>query len=264
MEHSASIQEITVLLADMEGFRGLPERLGVDTVRFMAKYFDLLSHQIHAHGGTIAEFVGDTVVAFWNASEHAANACRAAVACQRALQTTHISGSTLKARIGIHSGTAVVGTVGSGTQRGFKIMGDTVNTAAALERVNKRYGTKIIIGEETWRLASKHIHVRELDGLLVQNRSAELQIYELLGLVGDEWERPNWLSLYEVGLEAYRARNFNAAIDSFRSLLNVKESDKPSQVMLERCSLLLRAQSKAGDDATIATNTPRSHLICKS
>ena len=125
---AASVQEITVLLADMEGFSGLPERLGVDAVRFLAEYFDLMSDQIQAHGGTITEFVGDTVVAYWNAPEHAANACRAAVACQKALQqTTHVSGNTLKARIGINSGSAVLGNRGSSTQRSFTIMGASRN-----------------------------------------------------------------------------------------------------------------------------------------
>jgi TolB-like protein len=245
----------------MEGFRGVPERLGVNAVPFMTEYFDLMSHHIHAHGGTITKFVVDAVVAFWNTPEHAANACRAAVACQRVLQKTiHVGGNPLKARIGINSGTVVVGTVGPSTLRSFTIMGETLNVAAALERACMRYGTKIIIGEETWRLASKQIHVRELDGLLVQGHSAELQIYKLLGFVGDEWERPNWLPLYEAGLEAYRARNFSAANDSFRTLLTIKESDKPSQVMLERCSLLLKAQPKANNDATVATKTPRRHL----
>src|SRR6185436_16620064 len=77
-EHPASVQEITVLLADMEGFRGVPERLGVNAVPFMTEYFDLMSHHIHAHGGTITKFVVDAVVDFWNTPEHAANACRAA------------------------------------------------------------------------------------------------------------------------------------------------------------------------------------------
>jgi class 3 adenylate cyclase len=267
-EHSASVQEITVLLADMEGFRGLPERLGVHSVPFMSEYFDLISHHVHAHGGTTAKFIAETVVAFWNGSGQAADACRAAVACQRALQTTHASGNALKARIAINSGTAVVGTVGPSTQRSFTIMGETLNVAVALERAGMRYGTKIIIGEETWRLASKQIHVRELDGLSVQGHSAELQIYELLGLVGDEWERPNWLSLYEAGLEAYRARNFSEAIDSFRTLLTIKESDKPSQVMLERCSLLLKAQPKDNNDsryeyASASFDAARQTLDCR-
>jgi adenylate cyclase len=245
-KHSAgSVQEITVLIADMEGFWGLPERLGVNTVRVMAEYFDLMSRQVHAHGGMIEKFAGDMVVAFWNGPKHALNACCAAVACQEALgRFTLRDISTLGARIGVNSGSAVVGNVGSSTQPSFAIMGDTVNIAVVLERVNKRYGTKIIVGAETRRMADDQIHVRELDGLMIQGYSAELRIYELLGLAGDERARPNWLSLYEAGLDAYRAGDFNAAIDSFRTLLSIKQSDKPSQVMLERCRLLLKAQPK--------------------
>src|SRR5262249_18640575 len=71
-ERSAgSVQAVTVLVVDMEGFIGLPERLGADTVPLMAGYFELISRQVHAHGGMIAERVHDAVVAFWNAPQHA-------------------------------------------------------------------------------------------------------------------------------------------------------------------------------------------------
>jgi adenylate cyclase len=211
----------------------------------------------------IAKTVGDAVVAFWNAPQHAANACRAAVACQSALgrfTLRDVSSSNVRARIGISSGSAVVGNVGSRTQPNLAIMGDTVNIAVVLERANKRYGTKIILSAETLRLAAGQIYVRQLDGLVIPGGNTELQIYELLGLVDEEWARPNWLSLYERGLDAYRACDFDAAIDSFQTLLSIKPSDRPSQVMLERCRLLLKAQPKEANDATVATNTPRRHL----
>ena len=261
-ERSAgSVQAITVLIADLEGFIGLPERLGADTVPLMAGYFELISSQVHAHGGMIAKCVGDTVVAFWNTPQHAVNGCRAAVACQSALGRFILRDvSGLRARIGVSSGSAVVGNVGSSAQPNLAIMGDTVNIALVLERANKQYGTKIIVSAETRRLAAGQIHVRPLDGLVVPGGSTELQIYELLGLTDEKWARPNWLSLYEAGLEAYRARDFDAAIDSFRTLLSIKPLDRPSQVMLERCRLLLKAQPKEGNNATVATNTPRRHL----
>jgi len=263
-ERSAgSVQAVTVLVVDMEGFIGLPERLGADTVPLMAGYFELISRQVHAHGGMIAERVHDAVVAFWNAPQHAVNACCAAVACQSALgrfTLRDVSSSNVRARIGISSGSAVIGNVGSSTQPNLAIMGDTVNIAVVLERANKQYGTKIILSAETLRLAAGQIHVRQLDGLVIPGGNTELQIYELLGLVDEEWARPNWLSLYERGLDAYRARDFDAAIDSFQTLLSIKPSDRPSQVMLERCRLLVKAQPKEANDATVATNTPRRHL----
>ena len=95
------------------------ERLGADTVPLMAGYFELISSHVHAQGGMIAKCVGDTVVAFWNMPQHAVNACRAAVACQSALgrfTLRDVSGSTLRARIGVSSGSAVVGNVGSSAQ----------------------------------------------------------------------------------------------------------------------------------------------------
>jgi len=121
-------------------------------------------------------------------------------------------------------------------------MGETLNVAVALERASMRYGTKIIIGEKTRRLAGKQIYVRELDHLSIQGRSGELRIYELLGLSSDKWVPPNWLPLYEAGLDAYRASDFSVAVDHFRMLLSINPSDRPSQLMLERCRLLLKAQ----------------------
>src|SRR5262245_31509341 len=79
-QHSeGSVQEITVLVADMEGFRGLPERFGVNSVRVMAEYFDLISRQVQAHAGMSYKLVGDALCAFWYVPTHALNACRAAV-----------------------------------------------------------------------------------------------------------------------------------------------------------------------------------------
>src|SRR5215470_9770349 len=126
-ERSAgSVQAVTVLIADMEGFIGLPERLGADTVPLMANYFELISRQVDAHGGMIAERVHDAVVAFWNAPQHAVNACRAAISCQNALGRLTLrdfTGSSLRARIGVSSGSAVIGNVGSSTRPNFSIMG---------------------------------------------------------------------------------------------------------------------------------------------
>src|SRR5262245_4817929 len=248
---TGSVQTMTVLIVGMEGFIGLPERLGADTVPLMAEYFELISRAVHSHGGMIAERVHDALVAFWNAPQHAVNACRAAVTCQSALgrfTLRDVSSSNIQARIGISSGSAVVGNVGSRTQPNIAIMGDTVNIAVVLERANKKYGTKIIISAETLRLAAGQIFVRQLDSLVIPGGNAELSIYELLGLADEEWARPNWLSLYERGLDSYRARDFDAAIDSFQTLLSIKPSDRPSQVMIERCNLLLRAHPKDGND----------------
>src|SRR3989442_10125853 len=145
-----------------------------------------MSREVSAHGGTIDKFIGDAVMAFWGApaanADHAVDACRAALACQEALRQSKLAddgGRPLKVRIGINSGAVLVGNIGSEFRLNYTVIGDAVNVASRLEGVNKQYGTQIIIGEETRRLAGDRIRVRELDRLAVYGRAAGLQIYEL-------------------------------------------------------------------------------------
>ena len=148
-----------------------------------------MSREVSGHGGTIDKFIGDAVMAFWGApaanADHAVDACRAALACQQALRQSGLSddgGRPLKVRIGINSGEVLVGNIGSEFRLNYTVIGDAVNVASRLEGANKEYGTDIIIGEETRRLAGDRIEVRELDRLTVYGREGGLAIYELLGI----------------------------------------------------------------------------------
>ena len=146
-----------------------------------------MSREVSGHGGTIDKFIGDAVMAFWGAPaanpDHAVDACRAALACQRQLRASGLAddaGRPLKVRIGINSGSMLVGNIGSEFRLNYTVIGDAVNVASRLEGANKEYGTDIIIGEETRRLAGDRICVREIDRLMVYGRSGGLAIYELL------------------------------------------------------------------------------------
>jgi adenylate cyclase len=257
-----SIRPMTVLFADIAGFTGLSERLGDRIVPLLGKYFDCMSREIHANAGTIDKFIGDAVMAFWGAPaanpDHALGACRAALACQRALRMSGVTddnGRPLGVRIGINSGSVLVGNIGSEVRLNYTVIGDAVNVASRLEGVNKQYGTQIIVGEETRRLAGDRIRVRELDRLAVYGRAAGLKIYELLGIAQDGMPQPSWVSLYETGLEAYRARNFAAAMGFFQMVLVAREGDQPSLVMIERCRRFLDAPPQDDWEATTAMET---------
>ena len=218
-----------------------------------------MSREIHAHAGTIDKFIGDSVMAFWGAPldnpDHALAACRAALACQRALRAARLvddNGRAIRVRIGINSGDMLVGNIGSDIRLDYTVIGDAVNIASRLEAANKQYGSDIMIGEETRRLSGERIYVRELDRLMVYGRVGNLAIYELLGILDPSAAKPEWIALYHAGLEAYRARNFAGAIGFFQMLLTVREWDQPAQTMIERCRQFLAVPPAPDWDGSFA------------
>jgi adenylate cyclase len=189
-------------------------------------------------------------------AEHAVDCCRAALACQRAVRDAALiddAGRPIKIRIGINSGDMLVGNIGSEVRLNYTVIGDAVNIASRLESTNKQYGSDIIIGPETRRLAGDNILVRELDRLAVYGRAGGLQIYELLRMAGEATEPSGWVDNYESGLAAYRARDFAGAIGHFQKAIDLRGEDAASSTMIERCKQLLKAPAEDGwDDTTVA------------
>ena len=257
-----SIRNLTVLFADIAGFTGLSERLGDRIIPLLSSYLDTMSREISSHDGTIDKFIGDAVMAFWGApaanADHAVDACRAALAGQRALRASGLTddgGRPLRVRVGINSGDMLVGNIGSEVRLNYTVIGDAVNVASRLEGANKEYGTDIIIGEETRRLAGDRILVRELDRLMVYGRTGGIAIYELLDIAETPAVLPAWVALHERGLAAYRSRDFAGAASLFRQVLDARPDDQPARVMLERCSQYLQSPPGADWDATNAMKT---------
>jgi len=237
-----AVRPMSVMFIDLAGFTGMSERLGDRIIPLLSRYFDVVSAQIQDCGGTIDKFIGDAVMAFWGAPssnpDHAVDCCRAALACQRAVEEADIvddHGAKVKIRIGINSGDMLVGNIGSEVRLNYTVIGDAVNIASRLESTNKVYGSTIIIGPETRRLAGDRIVVRELDRLAVYGRTGGLQIYELLAMADQANGTPNWVSVYESGLASWRARDFAGAIAAFSRVLELRDEDAASWVMIERC-----------------------------
>ena len=255
-----SVKAMSVMFIDLAGFTGMSERLGDRIIPLLSRYFDSVSTQIQQTGGTIDKFIGDAVMAFWGAPspnpDHAVDCCRAALACRRAMEEAGLvddHGERVRIRIGINSGDMLVGNIGSEVRLNYTVIGDAVNIASRLEGTNKAYGSTIIIGPETRRLAGKSIVVRELDRLAVYGRAGGLQIYELLGMADEFDAKPDWVDSYESGLAAFRAHDFTAAIAAFEKVLEIRKHDAASLAMIDRCRQQLENPSgEAWDGTTVA------------
>ncbi|MBR0785163.1 adenylate/guanylate cyclase domain-containing protein [Bradyrhizobium iriomotense] len=248
-----SIQELSVMFIDIAGFTGLSERLGDRVVPLLSRYLDLTSEIIVANGGTIDKFIGDAVMAFWGApqpqEDHALRCCRAALVCRRAVDESGLVddlGQPLQIRIGINSGRMLVGNIGSELRLNYTVIGDAVNVASRLEGANKSYGTRILIGEATERLARGAILTREIESIAVYGREEGLSVHELIGIVDEGVTEAGWIADYEHGLANYRARRFAAALADFEAVLKQRAHDRPAELMRDRCRKFIAA---APDDA---------------
>jgi adenylate cyclase len=253
---------LTVLFADVAGFTGISERLGGDIVPLIGAYLEHASNAVERNGGTVDKFIGDAVMAFWGAPQpdpdHALNACRAALAMLEAVRATGLvddAGRPLRIRIGVNSGTVLVGNIGSSTRLNYTALGDAVNVASRLEGANKVYDTAIIIGEETRRLAGDRIVVRELDEIAVYGRTGGTAIFELVGLAGESPESLGWVAAYADGLRRYRDREWVEAIALFATVVAMRGGDRPSELMIERCSVLLEAPPETSWSGVTALRT---------
>lgn len=228
-------RDLTVMFTDLAGFTRLSEQSGEAIVPLLAEHLGEVSQAIHQTGGTVDKFIGDAVMAFWNApltvADHAAAACRAALAAQRVVKA---QGNGLTMRVGINTGTVLVGNIGSNERLNYTAIGDPVNLASRLEALNKRYGTDIIVGETTRRSAGGAIIVRQLDTVAVYGKREGVAIFELLGMSADG-PAPDWVAVYEAGLFAYRNRDWASAIARFAAVIAARGTDQPSDLLMARC-----------------------------
>jgi adenylate cyclase len=237
-------RELTVMFADVAGFTSLSEgREPAQIVELMNECFTEITSVIQGHGGTVDKFIGDAVMAFWNApvehADHAARACRATQDLLKALVRLNVGWAArglpaISMRVGLATGPALVGNVGSSTKFNYTVMGDTVNLASRLEGAAKVFGTLSLVAGSTVHGAAGAVACRELDWLQVKGRSEPVPVFEVMP--GDvtaarieAWER------YAAGLASYRGRRFEEAREQFEAALKADPDDGPSKELLARC-----------------------------
>ncbi|MGQ9616704.1 MAG: CHASE2 domain-containing protein [Spirochaetota bacterium] len=191
LELGGEDREITVLFSDIRGFTTLSEKLTPqELVSHLNEYLSAMTEIIFKYEGTLDKYVGDEIMAFWNAPvdqpNHAELACLTALDMMEKLRELNVSWpeeKRLNIGIGLNTGIMTVGNMGSKSRMDYTLMGDNVNLGARLEGTNKIYGTNIIISEFTYEKIKDKFLCRELDNIRVKGKLKPVKIYEVLDYI---------------------------------------------------------------------------------
>jgi adenylate cyclase len=225
-------RELTVLFSDVRGFTAISESYKDDPQGLTAlinQLFTPLTRDIMERHGTIDKYMGDAIMAFWNAPladpDHEVNACEAALAMLDSLellneQRQREAGDAhpvrpLRIGIGLNTGICVVGNFGSDLHFNYSVLGDTVNLASRLEGLSKQYGVPIIVGEKTARAVRGRFAVLELDQLQVKGKREPERIFTVIGRAAMAAD-PDFAELStrnDAMLTAYRRREWAQALE---------------------------------------------------
>ena len=243
---------MTVMFCDLKGFTSLSEGMTPQgLVKVMNRYLSIMSEPIRSNRGIIDKYIGDGIMAYWGPPfvdevDHARFACLAAVEMIERIpilrreipELLGVLGTPMETcdlRIGIATGEALVGSIGSDVMMSYTVMGDVVNLASRLEAANKAYGTRNLVSERVLTGASAAIEVREIDRVVVAGQSRSERIFEILGRKGEL--TPQQLTSrekYHEGLAAYRERRWDDALRALAASLEAVPDDGPSMALISR------------------------------
>ena len=230
---------ITILFSDIRGFTTLSEKIPPEKlVELLNAYFTPMTNIIFKNNGTLDKYIGDAIMALFNVPvdvpDHAYYACLTSLEMIETLEKINISFKEknlpeIDIGIGLNTGEAIIGNMGTDTRFDYTAIGDSVNLASRLEGTNKVFGTRIIASEFTFEHVKDRFKFRMLDKIRVKGKSEGVAIYELNDKLDNEL-----IEKFNNAIENYFNRNFKKAYEIF-SYLNKKFNDKASNLLMERC-----------------------------
>lgn len=241
-------KEISVYFSDLQGFTSISEKMEPEVLTsFLNDYLSAMSDVILKYGGTIDKYEGDAIIAFWNApteqKDHAQRALEASMECQRILAKMRPDLATrakkgVYMRIGLNTGVAVVGNMGSRNRFDYTMLGDSVNLASRLEGQNKQFGTYTMCTKSMKEAAEKtgcHVKFRELAKLEVVGKSEAVTVYQ--PLLQEEYEElKDILPIFDAGLKLFYKGELQKALEVFEK---IKTKDEPAARYCQKCTKLL-------------------------
>lgn len=239
--------EVTVIFADIKDFTSLSEKIEpMVLVRQLNEFLETISACISEHKGTVDKYIGDAVMAFWNAPIRVPGHAREACACVLAfslrmenLQSKWMAEGLvpMNIRVGLHTGEAIVGNLGSSVRLNYTIIGDAVNLASRLEGLNKVYETSNLISESTRAMAGAEFLTRPVDIVAVKGKKSSIQVHELINWTDKATKQEHDLSqLTLVAWNLYQNQRFLEAETAYRKILTQFPSDGLAKTMANRCA----------------------------
>ena len=258
---------MTVMFCDMKGFTGLSEGMTPQgLVKVMNRYLSTMSEPIRRQREIIDKYIGDAIMAYWGPpfveeAEQARFACLAAIEMIGRVATLRKELPELLGvrtipiecdiRIGLATGEALVGSIGSEFMMSYTVMGDTVNLASRLETANKAYGSRSLVSAATAAAAGAAIEVREIDRVVVVGQTQSQVVFEIMGRKGELTQQEILLrDRYSEGLSAYRARHWDDARRAFNAALEAVPGDGPSITLFHRVESLQKSPPAADWDGS--------------
>jgi adenylate cyclase len=246
-------KHITIFFSDVVGFSTLAENLPArDLLRLVSASLEAVAGAVMAEHGTVDKYIGDSVMAFWGApvliDDHAYLACVAALRAQIRVEQLNAESRAkgepeLHIRIGLHTDTAIVGTVGSVDHMNYTVMGDGVNVASRLEGINKDYGTQICVSHQVFREAGDRLWLRPIDTVVVKGRRESMTIYELVGVrdgaddIAASADQQETCKLTTEAFMAFKSEQWDRAHALYSQLIERDKNDKVARSMLDRCRI---------------------------
>lgn len=240
---SGGMYDVTILFTDIEGFTAFSDKEDPEKVSlYLSRYFELLSEQVVAFGGTIDKYIGDSLMVFWGApnkmQNHAIQAVKCVLAIKQVLESDLVKKdpilSTFKTRFGLHSGQAVIGNIGSTERINYTAIGRDVNICSRLEALNKEFGTYILLSDDTQKAVSNFFVTRPLEPVLLKGLTKKIAVHELMPSESDE----SYLLNYNRYISLYLKKKYKEAGKGFRVLLKNQPNDNVVHYFLNKIEML--------------------------
>ena len=239
-------KDVSIMFADIINFTHYSENLSPnDLVLQLNEYLGCFSSVIIKNEGTVDKYIGDAVMAYWNAprdcDDYAFKTCSAVIQCLHNLsflqkEWGRLNKPIFKARVGINTGNVVIGNIGTKEHLSYTVMGDNVNLASRLEGLNKVYGTTVMISDVTLKACGDRLVTRPIDLVGVKGKDKKIMVHELMGMTNETSSKMvNFCADFKTAFAAYVKKDWPVGLSLFQKLASENPDDKLCQIYVDRC-----------------------------